>query len=234
MDEDATEKLAAQKSRLTEQLRSLQRQKRLLPRGKRKSPEEACTKLGKACSKAKLQVLYCVVVLSDGDVRNALQYYDHVSSSVAEESRGAVAAHLTAWWESLPPAARHAWLDDFSVTRQGKFALRAARKYLTESRLHSWVLRQNLAKGVAPCTKVVLQACLDEEAALLTPGFALPPAKRSRWQWMSRFREAWGVRMGRFQNLERLSPAEMRQKASCVFCVSAARASVALTAERKC
>ena len=153
MEEDATEKLAAQKSRLTEQLRGLQRQKRVLPRGKRKRTEQACSDFGKECSKAKLQVLYCIVVLSDGDVTNALKYYDHVKSSVAEEIRGAVAAHLTAWWERLPPPARHAWLDDFSVTRQGKFALRAARKYITESRWHSWVLRQNLAKGVAPAQR---------------------------------------------------------------------------------
>ena len=210
-------KLAAMKSALTEQLREVSGQKRTLTREKTKCARSACGDLGTACSVAKLQVLQCLVVLSDGDVTRSMQYYDHVKKSVSEERRRAVADHLHTWWGSLPLPARQCWLDEVSSTGQGKFALRAAGKFATETKLHSWVLEQNLGKGVAPCTKVVLNACMDERAALLTTGFALPQSRRSRWHWMHRFRKTWGVEMGRFQNLERISPAEMLQKARRAF-----------------
>ena len=82
--------------------------------------------------------------------------------------------------------------------------------------------------------KVVQNACMDEQAALLTSGFALPQSRRSRWQWMHRFRKTWGVEMGRFQNLERISPAEMLEKARRVFGVSAVRGTGVLAAGPKC
>ena len=216
--EDLAPKLAARKNSLTEQFAALSPKKKRLTREKEKRARRCSSDFGKDCSVAKLQVLRCLVVLSDGDINASMKYLDHLKRSVAEHTRTAVAEHLETWWASLPPPAGRTWLDDLSTTGEGRYALRAARKFATESRLHAWVMEQNLANGVAPCTNVVLNVCMEGPAGLLRNSFALPPGKRSRWQWMQRFRSTWGVRMGRFQNREHVGPAETLQKASLLFC----------------
>lgn len=169
------------------------------------------------CSAAKLRVLHCLVWLSDGDVTSSFKYLDHVSINVSVQKRTAMAEQLKSWWVSLPPPARQIWLDDLTSTGAGKFALRVARKFALETSLHDWVEDQNLGKGVAPCTKVVLDVCTTKRIAGRRCGYTLPAGRRSRWQWMHRFRQTWGVGLGRFQEREQIGQAEMLQKARMVF-----------------
>ena len=116
-----------------------------------------------------------------------------------------------------------AWYNDASdEDKQGYTAgsekpllaasVRCAERFLGEQRLHAWSERQNLDKGIAPLSTVVLQQKrkLDSTAACLANADAV--THKSCLQWARRWRRRWGIRMGRVGVREHVAPAVARQK----------------------
>ncbi len=87
----------------------------------------------------------------------------------------------------------------------------AAQRYLQEQRLWTWVRAQNSNRSLAPSAS----ACWKEWSHI-SDGDAgkgsSARAKRSRYQWLARWRLRWGVRRGRFRLGDRLSVDVMRHK----------------------
>lgn len=121
-----------------------------------------------------------------------------------------------AWWRvksqdtagvSLPPA--------------GGDALRGyleAERFLKEYDLQVWISRQNLEKGMTPSSHAVLQQCTrlaGESQAGALGGSA--SQKKTRLQWLRRFRRRWRVRLGKITEGEHMSAQEKRAKVSGSF-----------------
>ena len=87
-------------------------------------------------------------------------------------------------------------------------ALRArAEKFLAETRLCAWVEEQNVQKGIAPLSGVLLEQCRGR--------LGRPSVKRkSELQWLRRWRRRWGVTWGSFQSRDTVS-LECGQKKAC-------------------
>ena len=211
---DRASQLAALKEALSEQLAAVSSKRRRISREhSRKTKSETASHLCKEVSAAKLRVLRCLMVLSEGDVSASMMILKQMKKSTVEETQATVAEEFKAWWSSLSPTARRAWLDGISNRAGGNYALQAARKFATESKVSLWVTHQNLTKGIAPCTHVLLDECRAKDDGLLSSGYALPTQRKSRLQWVKRFRRRWGVRMGRTMNREVMGKVQMAQKA---------------------
>ena len=121
-----------------------------------------------------------------------------------------------AWWRvksedtagvSLPPA--------------GGEPLRGyleAERFLKEYDLQVWISRQNLDKGLTPSSHAVLQQCTrlvgESQAGALGSSASL---KKTRLQWLRRFRRRWRVRLGKITEGEHMSALEKRAKVSDSF-----------------
>ena len=130
----------------------------------------------------------------------------------AEREWSRVEGALHGWWESLPPQDRHPEMLERLEGGGARYALRTARSFLTQNKLHDWVEKQNMRKGIAPCSRALLQQCTDATANLLFPGCSLPPKRKQGYQWLRRWRQRWGVRLRGVPTTEVLGAAEMQAK----------------------
>ena len=120
------------------------------------------------------------------------------------------------WWRvrsqnpegvSLPPA--------------GGDALRGyleADRFLKEYDLQVWISRQNLEKGLTPSSHAVLQQCTrlagESQAGALGTSAS---KKKTRLQWLRRYRRRWRVRLGKVQEGEHMSAHEKCTQAGVSF-----------------
>lgn len=81
------------------------------------------------------------------------------------------------------------------------------------SHLRGWLGRQNVGRGIAPVSSVLL----EEAEGLRGPdgeGPAVAPSRKSRLQWLRRWRRLWCVRVGRVRAADRPSPDACARKAT--------------------
>ena len=95
-------------------------------------------------------------------------------------------------------------------------AFEAAKAWIQELHLYTWLGQQNTAKGVASMSAVVLRehqqsGASVEPAAVRMPG-GHDAGPRSNYQWLRRWRRRWGVSIGRFAAREHLEISLMQNK----------------------
>ena len=87
-------------------------------------------------------------------------------------------------------------------------ALRArAETFLAETRLCAWVEEQNVQKGIAPLSGVLLEQCRGRLGRRRLK-------RKSELQWLRRWRRRWGVTWGSFQSRDTVT-VECGQKKAC-------------------
>ena len=104
-------------------------------------------------------------------------------------------------------------LTTLPATVMERRRLHRAQKWMKESDLHEWLEQQNVGKGIAPVSSVLLQ----EANRLLGAAVEGPrgaPSRKSRLQWLRRWRRRWRVRLGRVQAADRPSADACARKAT--------------------
>ena len=100
-------------------------------------------------------------------------------------------------------------------------ALASARRFLHGAAMHGWVVQQNRCKGLAPTLEAVWrhgqQAVRSEEPvdpAGVQRGASRPLRPHSRFKALRRWRQRFGIRLGRFPMGAAEPPSALREKAA--------------------
>jgi hypothetical protein len=88
-------------------------------------------------------------------------------------------------------------------------AERTAKAFASEARLRDWIAEQNLTKGLAPVSAVVLAKL---QTASGGPSGFKDNARKSKLQWLRRWRRRWAVSCGRLSPREQLTAEHSRAK----------------------
>ena len=93
-------------------------------------------------------------------------------------------------------------------------SVEAVHRWLKERSLHNWVQTQNMTKGIAPMQSIVLSHV--DSAAVTTEPAAVSNhahAKKSRRQWLLRWRRRWNVTLATMTAGDVLPPDVAQRKA---------------------
>ena len=122
---------------------------------------------------------------------------------------------LLSWVGSLTSGDRTLWSTESDGCAAGR-AVVSANKYLRELRLHTWVMRQNLDKGIAPTDAILMRGLATGGGGTAEPAAAVPPSTRATKharQWLRRWRRRWGVSLARIAARQWMPDALTQQKA---------------------
>ena len=187
---------------LTEQLAEL---KKLEQKARRQKTKSCMNAFVKAVGKE-------IMLLTGGNKTAAIRWFTF-KKVAAETSASHCDDILCPWFASLQPCDT-VLAADADITGAAKRHRTAARKFVGEFALHGWVESQNMNLGIAPLTSIVSQCGL---AAAGAASDGKPPCTslklRSKYQWLRRWRDRWGVALGRVTAREQLSTKEMQNKA---------------------
>ena len=128
---------------------------------------------------------------------------DVVQKYLTVKRRSETAADVQGWYDAMSPDAV-VRLTAPGEHEKSKRQLAAAKKFVEEGRLASWVQHQNAVKGIAPTASAVLEQ-------------AGPALVRQRWRpnqfrWLRRVMDRFGGRRVKFSGGEQVTPEEFKQK----------------------
>lgn len=91
---------------------------------------------------------------------------------------------------------------------------KTASRFLQEHQLHEWIRCQNVDKGVAPSTRLIMRHMLlsRQTSGEDTNCRRKWESEQASMKWLQRFRRRWGVTLGTFPARETLSLETMRKK----------------------
>ena len=152
-----------------------------------------------------------LLALTHGEATAAMQYIRSKSATRPDASAlEARAQHrLLAWWGAALDDDKLKLVQEDSESQPHRKALVAAHKFLVAYNLVHWVERQNLDKGLAPMTPLVLtqaRVCAREQ------GLGFPVKECSLKKWMHRWRLRHSLRLRVMPTKEPLTTATMHAK----------------------
>lgn len=162
------------------------------------------------CTPGMWNTLIALQCIAGGDLRSCHAYV--LSRETHEEAEwSALEKALRAWFRTVSVATRSRY-STAPVTAQQRFAVTAASKFLHGLRLHSWLEAHNMERSLAPSAAAVLS---HADTSHGPPRVALRSChtRRSRLQWLRRWRSFWGVRLGNFGARSHLRQADVQAKA---------------------
>lgn len=124
------------------------------------------------------------------------------------QGRAASEADVCGWYAALPAPAQAALVCPPPEDRIAARRLSEARKFFEELSLVTWVREQNLTKGVAPTSGLILERAGS--------GLVRSGRPKNRFRWVRRFMKHWGGQKGRFGHGDELSQEEFRAKVRLV------------------
>lgn len=158
-------------------------------------------------------VAFALYVHNAPNTTAAMSYLAKQGDAAGGEEDGCTAKALEERYLQTP-------LEDLLAVQGGKGGglqakvHQAAAKFLQEFQLHSWVAKQNVDKGVAPSSRMVVEYVAsgvpfapEKQSAAWKPGRDAANVK-----WVQRFRKRWSLRLGRFRPRERVPLEAMRAK----------------------
>jgi hypothetical protein len=198
MDESLPEKLSAVQKSLAEITKSIKHQRRALSR-RRKLPPQA--------------LLAGRILASQSECERVLRQFLVWKTKADATDVDRWVADILGWRRDVSKETldRHAKSVD---TPSQRAAAACVKRFLAENSLHEWVQTQNLSKGIAPVTGVILQDL--HKHGLQGPGRVTDEHERkykSSLQFLRRWRKRWGVRHGTIPVGDELEPAELLAKA---------------------
>lgn len=105
-----------------------------------------------------------------------------------------------------------------TTTKRGQRQWSVANKFFKEYKLHIWIEKINMEKGIAPSTAVLSRARLkigiEPTAVPFVPIHAV--TYKSKLQWLRRWRRRWDVNISKFGAGERLASSIARDKVAGV------------------
>ena len=98
-------------------------------------------------------------------------------------------------------------------TAANQRTLQKARRFLEEWRLHQWVDDANQRIQIAPSSSVMLQQAVCKSSAVEVSSLVTATSDRkSKMQWLRRWRRRWDVNLGTFAARDTLPPALCQKK----------------------
>ena len=164
------------------------------------------------CSDSSVLTMKHMLVMQHGDVQICQEFFSQNCRRFKGRSCEDVRHGLNKWWGETSVWQRFAETDS-TASKSQKRARDNATTFITQSRLHAWVEKQNIEKGIAPTSESVLLQCTMSHSPLMCPGGRLPSRSKHRFQWLRRWRQRTGVRMGSMPAAEQVAPAVMQAKA---------------------
>ena len=150
--------------------------------------------------------------LCDGNMKAARHFLKEHSKLRSKESKE-MERHLATWWAARDADAEHTPEHDGFL--RCPRVLEQAAKYLDEHELYAWVEQQNLTKGIAPHSAIVHSVALPHRTRFPgEPGVPVVQLRRSRIQWLRRWRQRWRIRLGRIAARQCLPDSVAQQKAA--------------------
>ncbi len=156
-----------------------------------------------------------LLAVAAGDTRPVRAFVGHRTANTEIDAETLVSEVVEAYNE-LADQGRSDLVDDTLLPAGA--ALRQARRYFEEWKLHTWVQHQNLAKGIAPVSRTTATAWTKMNKR--SRSSAASPKLKSQWQWLRRWRRRWDVRLGLIPSRETLPANICQMKASLVLWLS--------------
>ena len=155
-----------------------------------------------------------VFALSGWKLETALSYVSLRCLSISERQVNACRDNLIAWRATLTTAK-----EDDCFKGGGKKArssqLNSARKFIAEHRLHTWVESENMDKGIAPPSRLIIEKKRDLEQLQDTELDCLPPPLNNKGKkWLKRWRQRWRIAIGTIGKQRLIEPHVMQEKES--------------------
>ena len=132
-----------------------------------------------------------IAVLTHPDLRPAVDFIVRRSPRFADKAEG-LEAELHRFHDGLCEDDRMGMLAHPMIRRQSILRARAD-AFLSEMHLCDWVEKQNVQKGIAPVSGVLLKLCRQR---LRRPAMT----RKYEPQWLRRWRRRWAITFGSFQS----------------------------------
>jgi len=194
------EKLGATKRALNECIVDNQKQMRTAQRKKaRQNSREADSRAG--------ALVMCCRWNGNGDAVRAWL----LAVRMAPDSVNRIATETLSRFAIMTDAEKHGTATDAAAPAicSTKYALKCCQEF----ELYNWVAHQNLSKGLAPTSKILLE---HQSTSPLRAARGRPlPKPKSNFQWARRWRRRWDISLGRFANRETLPALESQTKEMC-------------------
>ena len=179
---------------------------------KRKLRAAARSKLrSSTLTKCEWNVATVLMVLRGGEPTAAI---DYLRVACRRKDRAAavsptVEEKLRSWWRETSAATKRLLINVEGAAAKKKWAVAKARRFLAEGNLDMWVERQNMKKGIAPMSSLVLEKGRHE---LRIAGIAAAKTRKGGLQWLRRWRRRCGVRLKKLAALDTPTEEEIAQK----------------------
>jgi hypothetical protein len=122
------------------------------------------------------------------------------------------ACRVRKWFDVSSAEERSLVLHGASCPARQK-AADAVDKWLNERKLYLWVKKQNLDKGIAPCTGNVMSELPNNNLMGVNRyDKSLPRSYRGTLQYLKRWRRRWGVRSGKILARDEVDAETLRDK----------------------
>ena len=122
------------------------------------------------------------------------------------------ACRVREWFDASSAEERSLVLHGASCPARQKAAA-AVDKRLNERKLYLWVKKQNLEKGIAPCTGNVMSELPNNNLTGVNRyDKSLPRSYRGSLQYLKRWRRRWGVRSGKILARDEVDAETLRDK----------------------
>ena len=157
------------------------------------------------------QTTCCIFAIMHPNVVPALVFFRRKIEDAADTD-AELAGRLQHWWaQNYQADTLRVVLEP--VSNQGKLQKKTALSFLKDWELHEWIEKNNVDKGIAPCSAVVLREfrvpAVESEPSASLAGAA---KHKHRLQWLRRFRRRWSIELGDFAAREALPPEAARRK----------------------
>ena len=158
-----------------------------------------------------LRVARAIVCLQNGSTEACREWFRR-SGDLSSEVIAACAEKEADWYRTSSGEERGHILDQSNSVARAR-AHREACCFLREHRLHAWVEQTNVAAGVAPTSSMVLDRHVHADVG--GDGHAhgsLLRCRKHQLQWLRRWRQRWGVKLGRIRSGEYLAVEDAQRK----------------------
>ena len=160
----------------------------------------------------RMDVAFVLLVRQNGDVTRSLEYLKQVGHSISNAESESPQEQLEHRFLRTPLPEMQQILEGGGPLKRKAFTI--ADRWQEEHSVFSWIVTQNVNKGVAPSSRMVEQHLSDiqvdkkEDRDCSRRGKTWAASKK----WLQRFRRRWSLCRGGFSGREKIPLDSMREK----------------------
>lgn len=160
----------------------------------------------------RMDVAFVLLVRQNGDVTRSLEYLKQAGHSISNAESESPQEQLEHRFLRTPLPEMQQILEGGGLLKRKAFTI--ADRWQAEHSVFSWIVAQNINKGVAPSSRMVEQHLSDiqvdkkEDRDCSRRGKTWAASKK----WLQRFRGRWSLCRGGFSGREKIPLDSMREK----------------------